>query len=1351
MTTDTTLKFGPEWVRALSSGENNSPPPSPDLLQPQYKLPDYQYTREEMLALFHKGLDLPPGLNEFEHIFVEKAQTPMAFSTLTEDETNGWQRGINSDAALKSAGRFIQSSGTGSIRGGRGGISIERGRGRARSAGGYGRMDEDETQRQPGLIRGNGRVFDRDRAQSLADRNWNGDEWSNTSPRKEFVPRGAADNWRSRDGFRISESEGEKPRWSKRDDDEGWKTAGRTEKWVRGGSGWRESSRGNYRGDDNDDGFRERRTFYGGDRGRGRQHHQEEMDEEDPRSGGAYGRKSYPSKTWGDASDIPEWAVDTSKDKNGSFDASGAFRGDDDDTDTFLSIEDEDRYADGSPQKDIPSTVSKGNSTEEVKKAVPPEKEPTEGVKAESKEPMKARDKIDRAPGSPVKNQQALTTVPRGNATQNQQKGKSPPSQAEAKTNRDAVDTKHSGFEEEGLDRVADDLVARLVEEDEGKRKQAISPSPNDSWYYKDPQGHVQGPFKSSEMIEWHKAGYFPKDLLVRRACDETFSKLDELAKIWGRNPPFLPGPSPRPILEPEPSRATADSDALRHSLLQQQLRQQQLICQQQQQLLRQTVIAKLQQLEGWQSLTPLQQHHLVQQHIDATLPKYNFDPLMLQQPKLFDPAETMNKDPIQSILQQLQQQHNKPLLPESSGMAPGLQSQLKLDHLRSLLGSSLLPQNVSDPASEPLTHKPDPIQSLLQQMPNAAKTDSLQSILMQLPVPTSTLPQTDRPWSLNPTRTEASVAPIMGGGAPGMSLNMVSTGLGWPVPGMLGLDSVSNIAGQGLPSNQHQSWNKPDETNLKELEEQRKRENEKRLQEEREKEERKRKEEERLRGELLRLEEERKQFEEERRKFDLERFKLEEEARRKSEQEKKLLEKERARKVEELRKQLEEERRLQEEKKQQQEEKRKRQQEEEKRRKAEEEKRKKLIEEEKRRLEEEKRRLEEEKRLAEESKIKEEEMRQQKLEEERLKREEEQKELQRLAAEKLQEQQAAVRARALKSVAPWSASLQPSQSNDEGLSLAEIQERESREAAIRAAQEKRLRELHQQQAATIAAVKQRQQKESFKWGQRTTENNSSIKSLAEIQAEEAAELAKMAEKHRAERAALQAQLGFHQAGVWTGTTQNLSWGQIAKQSQETPPQASNGHGGGFWDETPVVRQPPRQQQKPAQQQPQQLVPKKQKAAKDEENVKKIFEKTAQQQVNNVDKFTQWCMDYLGKMNSDIDIPTFIAFLKEVESAYDVNDYVRSYLGDGKEAKEFGKQFLERRSKWRAQKRGVVDDGNIDVPAKSVNASNEFQEVKSKSKKGKKGGKKVDGSSLLGFSVSGASDRFNVGERDYGN
>lgn len=37
----------------------------------------------------------------------------------------------------------------------------------------------------------------------------------------------------------------------------------------------------------------------------------------------------------------------------------------------------------------------------------------------------------------------------------------------------------------------------------------------------------------------------------------------------------------------------------------------------------------------------------------------------------------------------------------------------------------------------------------------------------------------------------------------------------------------------------------------------------------------------------------------------------------------------------------------------------------------------------------------------------------------------------------------------------------------------------------------------------------------------------------------------------------------------------------------------------------------------------------------------------------------------------------------DVESPYEVHDYVRSYLGEGKDAIEFGKQFLERRSKYK--------------------------------------------------------------------
>ena len=33
--------------------------------------------------------------------------------------------------------------------------------------------------------------------------------------------------------------------------------------------------------------------------------------------------------------------------------------------------------------------------------------------------------------------------------------------------------------------------------------------SPFDLWYYKDDSDFIQGPFSSSTMMEWHKAGYF--------------------------------------------------------------------------------------------------------------------------------------------------------------------------------------------------------------------------------------------------------------------------------------------------------------------------------------------------------------------------------------------------------------------------------------------------------------------------------------------------------------------------------------------------------------------------------------------------------------------------------------------------------------------------------------------------------------------------------------------------------------------------------------------------------------------------------------------------------------------------
>ncbi|TSV15223.1 GRB10-interacting GYF protein 1 [Bagarius yarrelli] len=55
-------------------------------------------------------------------------------------------------------------------------------------------------------------------------------------------------------------------------------------------------------------------------------------------------------------------------------------------------------------------------------------------------------------------------------------------------------------------------------------------------WFYKDPQGEIQGPFSPVEMCEWFQAGYFTMTLLVKRGCDEGFQPLGDVIKMWGRS-----------------------------------------------------------------------------------------------------------------------------------------------------------------------------------------------------------------------------------------------------------------------------------------------------------------------------------------------------------------------------------------------------------------------------------------------------------------------------------------------------------------------------------------------------------------------------------------------------------------------------------------------------------------------------------------------------------------------------------------------------------------------------------------------------------------------------------------------
>lgn len=79
--------------------------------------------------------------------------------------------------------------------------------------------------------------------------------------------------------------------------------------------------------------------------------------------------------------------------------------------------------------------------------------------------------------------------------------------------------------------------------------------------------------------------------------------------------------------------------------------------------------------------------------------------------------------------------------------------------------------------------------------------------------------------------------------------------------------------------------------------------------------------------------------------------------------------------------------------------------------------------------------------------------------------------------------------------------------------------------------------------------------------------------------------------------------------------------------------------------------------------------------------------------------------------------------MRDVDSPYEVKDYVKLYLGEGKDAQEFAKQFLERRSRWRSAQKANIGEDDMNAPAQAINPNSqyqnvaqEFQEVKGKGK-----------------------------------
>uniref|UniRef100_A0A8B9GQ27 GRB10 interacting GYF protein 1b n=1 Tax=Astyanax mexicanus TaxID=7994 RepID=A0A8B9GQ27_ASTMX len=491
-----TLNFGPEWLRALSRGGSiTSSPPSPAM--PKSKLADYRYGREEMLALYIKDNKVPEDMQdkEFAAILQEEPQQPLALVPLTEEEQRNFSMSVNSVVVLRLMGKGGGAPPAGVSRG-RG--STRGGRGRGRGEGGfYQRGVEEEL--------GFGRGREVQRSQSWDDR---GERRFEKPIRREAGRGGFEDAGTSRKDYTRSDSDNWRTLREEQEEDGGelggsWRIAGsRRDDGGPRSAGWRDHVSGEGR----------RRKF-----------------DFDFRDGDVSRRRSGSEGGEDDRDGLPEWCTDEEEGEMGTFDSTGAFMCvkktsrdaiPEDQELEFEALEEEEEA--GQERKDstsekVPAPV--GGSTQPSKNSSvsvassPPtavSEHPTPGGDAEEEDGMKHLQ------------QEAEKMVASLQDTS-----------LEEECFTQALQESHSAAAHNHTH-----SAAALVLTHESAMK----------WFYKDPQGEIQGPFSPVEMCEWFQAGYFTMTLLVKRGCDEGFQPLGDVIKMWGRVP-FSPGPSPPPLL----------------------------------------------------------------------------------------------------------------------------------------------------------------------------------------------------------------------------------------------------------------------------------------------------------------------------------------------------------------------------------------------------------------------------------------------------------------------------------------------------------------------------------------------------------------------------------------------------------------------------------------------------------------------------------------------------------------------------------------------------------------------------------------------------------------------------------
>uniref|UniRef100_A0A8C0ICW6 GRB10 interacting GYF protein 2 n=1 Tax=Bubo bubo TaxID=30461 RepID=A0A8C0ICW6_BUBBB len=1220
-----------------SGGSVTSPPLSPAL--PKYKLADYRYGREEMLALFLKDNKIPSDLldKEFLPILQEEPLPPLALVPFTEEEQRNFSMSVNSAAVLRLTGR-----GGGTVVGAPRGRSSSRGRGRGRGESGFYQRSFDEV--EGGFGRGGGREMHRSQSwEERGDRrfekpgrkdpvrpNFEEGGTATTGRKHEFI-RSESENWRI---FR-EEQNGE-------DDDGGWRLAGSR----RDGERWRPHSPGERRSERSWREHMERRRRFEFD-----------FRERDDERG--YRRVRCGSGSMDDDRDsLPEWCLEDAEEEMGTFDSSGAFLSlkkvqkepipEEQEMD-FRPVEEGEERSDSEGShneeaKDHEKTAKKeGEKTdrvvaEAVEEAVqasspaarsdtPPKSQPPDPLQTslfERKEESvperteKTEDKENRTENTPPAKMSnrgedlasvaqplpqisadtaspAHLSPPVSNSNPALRPVQTPVTAAPGMGNiptdpDDEEGLKHLEQQAEKMvaylqDSALDDerLAAKIQEHRAKGSSMPLFHEAMQKWYYKDPQGEIQGPFSNQEMAEWFQAGYFTMSLLVKRACDETFQPLGDIMKMWGRVP-FTPGPAPLPHL------GELDQERLTRQ----------------------------------QELALIQMQHLQYQHL---LIQQQYAQVLAQQQKAA--LSSQQQQQLAILLQQFQ-----------------------------ALKMRISEQNMMPPVTRSVS------------VPDTGSIWELQS-------------------ASQPTVWEGSSV--------------------WDLP--------IDTAAQGPALEQLQQLEKAKAAKVRkrfvlltfcsQLQEEalrRQREQEIALRRQREEEERQQQEE-----ALRRLEERRREEEERRQREELIRKQEEEAAKWAREEE------EAQRRLEESRLRMEEEAARQ--------------------------------------------RLEEEERKRKELEL-------QRQKEIMRQRQQQQEALRRLQQQQQQQQLAQMK---LPSSSTWG-----QQSNSGAcqsqttLSLAEIQKlEEERERQLREEQRRQQREL-------MKALQQQQQQQQQKlsgWGN-VTKPTGTTKSLLEIQQEEARQMQKQQQQQHQQpnRVRNTTHSNLHTSignSVWGSLNTNPSnqWASDLVSSIWSNADTKNSNMG-FWDDA-VKEVGPRNstnknKSNASLSKSVGITSRQNKKVEEEEKLLKLFQGVNKAQ----DGFTQWCEQMLHALNTanNLDVPTFVSFLKEVESPYEVHDYIRAYLGDTPEAKEFAKQFLERRAKQKAsQQRQQQQQQWLVLPQDSVwgmnhsslhsvfqtnqsnNQQSNFEAVQSGKKKKKQKMVRAD-PSLLGFSVNASSERLNMGE-----